>query len=304
MRSYTGGEERAETRTEPIFEMLQLDGVAFDFYLESYSTDEEYKIGFSESYYNELLRFGIKTEVYPMSAYLAYRDQGTPLTGAVTETIFGDGCLGNFGTPVTAENYQTASNLFCMVFTDLATQKIVGTFGVLFQTKAWTEPPTGTLWLYENGQMESKDTATILHEDSIDLRFEHSNGQIEMDISPSNSWENLYYSYEQETHPNNGPFYYSIRNSASIKKVYAGEYWSEEEAIRDNASDVTASVLERNGQSTPFGIPIEANREYEFTIIFQDGTMGRTSVEASVGSVQDDDISFRIYGTLDQKVGI
>ena len=71
------------------------------------------------AYMRDILSFnGITMDIYPVSNFLAYRDEGEELTGAITEPLFSsDGYDVDYSQQATAETCMSAPNVLgCDVY--------------------------------------------------------------------------------------------------------------------------------------------------------------------------------------------
>lgn len=283
---------------DAIFNQLNMPGRAYTYQVSGYQADAQYTV--RQTYtagFEELLRKGIKLDVYPMGNFLNYRDNGAELTGAVTDQIFGNGYACNLNNPITADNYMTADNLLCFVFSDAQNGRVIGYFGAAFNACDLQGSLNLRLW----GDMGNGTTEldnTVIYRDGA-----YFGGEVNREATGNGAELNYYsYIYEYFTLPENASedqtYYATLDRIGTVQKVYSGRYESEKEAQAVGAADITASVLYTEGN--PAGLAVTPGISSAMTLIMADGSALVVSVSTnryttSSGS-NDIDPDFQITG--------
>lgn len=255
---------------DAIFNQLNMPGRAYTYQVSGYQADAQYTV--RQAYtagFEELLRKGIKLDVYPMGNFLNYRDNGAELTGAVTDQIFGNGYACNLNDPITADNYMIADNLLCFVFSDAQNGRIIGYFGAAFNACDLQGSLNLRLW----GDMGNGTTElgnTVIYRDGA-----YFGGEVNREATGNGAELNHYsYIYEYFPLPENASedqtYYATLDRIGTVQKVYRGRYESEKEAQAVGAADITASVLYTEGN--PAGLAVTPGLYSAMTLIMADGS--------------------------------
>lgn len=257
-----------------IFATLGMEGSSYTFYDLNYSQGKQYTISLDSSYdTNELKRYGVKADVYPMGDFLRYRDEGAELTGAITEQVFGNGVTDTYDTKVTIDNYKTAKNLWCIVFTQEETGRILGYIGVIFNvTKAsdWIQ----TDFRFFNGSSMDELGYSRVYGYSASVNY---------NIDFSSTGNGVTHSYYQssygvsislpEEYALDETYYVTLKKNPDIKAVYAGSYQTEASAIRAGAANITNTIIADAGQGVPYGYKVTLGSNQFVTLVLQDGAV-------------------------------
>ncbi len=261
-----------------IFDQLGMPGRTFVYQVFGYQADAQYAVN---QYYGtevgEMLRRGIQMDVYPMSNFLNYRDNGAELTGAVTEQLFGDGYACDLSNPVTADNYMTADNLLCFVFSDVDSGRVIGYFGAAFTAGDLQGGVTLCLW----GDMGSGVTE-ILDSDRLYQNGAYFRGDLDTGATGNgmdlNGYSYIYDSLQLPEGASEDQTYYVTMNSLpTVQKVYSGRYLSESAARASGAADITEKVLRGN----PNGLEVKPGIYSPMTVVLTDGSVLVISAGAS-----------------------
>lgn len=258
--------------SSPVFEALGMEGSVYSFYTLDYAADKEYQIYISSTYnVEELQRRGVKIDVYPVSNFLAYRDEGQPLTGAITEEVMGNGYSDTYDTELTVENCKTASNLWVIVFTQEETGRVLGYLGAGINVKAASAYVSANCNYYDGSTMQKLADSRVY---GLDASINYS-----IDFSSTGngvthaSWLTSYgvgFSLPEEYAPDE-TYYVTMEPNADIKAVYAGTYGNEETAIAAGAANITDKILKTDDQSTPEGYPVTLGNYQYVTLVMHDG---------------------------------
>lgn len=260
-----------------IFDQLGMPGRTFVYQVSGYQADAQYAVN---QYYGteveELLRRGIQLDVYPMSNFLNYRDNGAELTGAVTEQLFGDGYACNLSNPVTADNYMTADNLLCFVFSDVDSGRVIGYFGAAFTACDLQGGVTLRLW----GDVGSG--VTELDSDELYQNGAYFSGDLDTGATGNGMILNGYsYIYDSLRLPDEASedqtYYVTMDSLPTVQKVYSGRYLSESAAQASGAADITEKVLRGN----PNGLEVKPGIYSPMTVVLTDGSVLVISAGAS-----------------------
>ena len=273
-----------------IFDTLGVDGAAFEYYVPNYVSGDTYQLALSSYSLRELNRNGVDVQIYPMANYIDHRDKGAQLTGAVTSDLLSSyyGRSGTYDTVVIADNYRTADNLFCMVFTDKVSGDELGCYGLLFNLKPYKDRFTGGFWLEEGGKMTQVDSSPIIaDQDDISITLETATGKVT--ARALNYVSSCYFSFKAGTYPEDQVFYFAIDAASGIRSVTT------------DGKDVTASVLRKKEQTGGFGYPVKTNVRQRFVLTLTDGSSVTVYAEpySYTSSSSGDDLYFNIEGAYD-----
>ncbi len=288
---------------DSLFDQLGMPGRAYTYFATDYEEGTQYSVqrgrSYSYNYDEELLRKGIKVDAYPMSNFLNYRDNGAELTGAVTDQLDNNGYACDMSNPVTADNYMTADNLLCFVFSDVDSGRVIGYFGAAFMVCSLPEEMNLHLWGdvgYGFTELDDSKVPTTSAGFAGYVNSGATGNGVTLDS----------YSYYGTTLllPENAPedqtYYVTLDTASTVERVYEKWYHSESDALASGAVDITESVLGGNslGWAVKLGI---SNR---MTLILADGSalpftvnVERSTTGTSTGSGNNDiDPDFQITG--------
>ena len=235
----------------------------------------------------------IEVKVYPMGTILeALQSQGkipADLEGDITAQILNletaGGYQGNYADTGSVDP-RKADNLFCMVYKNLKTGKIMGYHGVLFVICPAMPVVTGTLYAYEDGKMTSLDgdktDAAPQSGSMVSYRLgQNGEGSAATNVSYTYLPERVSYTLPEGYYAD-GTYYYEISADNRIEKIVEGAYNSPEEA--EGAEDITSVILPANKDKAPYGYKIQYNRDMDFTVFFKSGISHQYTVRVVAGS--------------------
>ena len=243
----------------------------------------------------------IQTDVYLMEDFLNYYQNGTELTGAVTDVILvrnEDDYQGTFdGIP---EDFK-GDNVFCFVFSDKETKAVLGYFGVVVVAQPKLVKAEGAILAYENGAMTDV-TARVSSSNGngnggvVGVRLNATTGNQNMSVYFGGSSNSFYlkpgYSEDQS-------YYYMLKDGTGIEKVVEGHYISLESAERADAEDITAQVLPADTESAPYGYEVDFVKTpwFNTTVFLEDGSF--VWYDIYVHETSSPYLSFTIYNVKD-----
>ena len=235
-----------------------------------------------------LEHIGVHVDIYPIKKFVNYYQNGVALEGAITNQILKDktrdGYGGNYVKPNDSEELLDAENLFCIVYTDANTGRVIGYHGILVVVvPPLEEKARGKIFSYENEQMKN-----ITEKVSSGLRYNSHKISRKLNlVSESNGAEIEYLNEPEEDYehysmikgyPIQDTYYYVIDNGEHIEKIVVGEYETLEEAERAGAENITAQVIPGDRNKLPYGYPVSPNYKIktrifdgDFTIFFDNG---------------------------------
>ena len=289
------------------FGALGMQGYSYTYYDTEFDQHKDaYKFWINNaSLSEEAARRGIQVDFYPMANFLRYRDEGQPLTGAITADVMGDGYAAAYDTQVTQDNYMDADNLWAIVFTNKDTGRVLGYLGLCLNVQKIEKEIKADLLFYNNGSgMEKLNTVRIqgIYVD-INIGIEYSGTGNGAWIRGGGGLYGLGSSLPAD-YPLDETYYITIPQNDMIKKVYAGSYFSEEEAINAGAAEITDEVFSDGSGEAPYGHPVTLG-DYNngITLVMQDGSAfsvyfyGYHTGSGSSDSARNDlDPNFQITG--------
>ena len=289
------------------FDSMNVPGRSLNYYVDGYQKGTSYTIKLDSQYQTQaLLRSGIKAEIYPMSNFLAYRDNGAALSGSLTDAMGdeGKGYTDTFDTQITKDNFNTAKNLLCIVYTDAQTGRLLGYVGASVNLYSGRDKIYATLWSYRDGTMTNVgESATTLSNAYVDVTIalpataDTTNGA---SIRNSTSVQGISFKLG-DGYAEDEDYYLTLKNIKEISKVYRGSYASEQAAKAQGAEDITASILYDGTEQAPYGYKAAfGNASQYMTIIFNDGT-AYGFYAYPYNSSADVDTDFQITGASLQK---
>lgn len=294
------------------FQALGMQGFSYIYYEAEFDQYKDtYKVWVNQNSLSEdLARRGIKMDFYKMADFLRYRDEGQPLTGAITADVIGDGYAAAYDTQVTQDNYMDADNLWAIVFTNKDTGRVLGYLGYCLNIQKIEKAIEANLLFYNGTEMETLRTARVNGvSDRVNMgvglsnNVPGSNGAFISDTVKSYSC-GVGFSMP-EGYPTDETYYVTLPQNDMIKKVYAGSYLSEEDAINAGAADITDEVFSDGSGEAPYGHPVTlGNYNDQMTLVLQDGTVlaqlyfyGYSTGSGSSDSARNDlDPNFQITG--------
>ena len=247
----------------------------------------------------ELSRNGFKLDVYPISSFLAWRDDGAELTGAITEPLFSQGTGGvsaDYTTPATADTCRTANNVWVFVFTDRDTGAVRGYFGVEVQIHKTLGSVLSMNLLAQDGRDVLSDNSNyVLPGGNSHCTIDTSNTENVADIDIYG----LSVSFSArlpEGYSKAEDYVLKATPNEDFKSVYEGYFSSEQQAIDAGAEDITEQF---------FGDGYTANYEFshDYTLVFSNGECAHVYVYLSEYSEPTPtpeptiDLAFQINGT-------
>lgn len=287
------------------FGALGMQGYSYTYYDTEFDQHKDaYKFWINNaSLSEEAARRGFQVDFYPMANFLRYRDEGQPLTGAITADVTGDGYAAAYDTQVTQDNYMDADNLWAIVFTNKDTGRVLGYLGLCLNVQKIEKEIKADLLFYNGSGMEKLNTARI-QGIYVDINF-----GIGYSGTGNGAWirgGGLYGlgSSLPADYPLDETYYITIPQNDMIKKVYAGSYLSEEDAINAGAADITDEVFSDGSGEAPYGHPVTLG-DYNngITLVMQDGSAfsvyfyGYHTGSGSSDSARNDlDPNFQITG--------
>lgn len=286
----------------PVFEALGMSGISYTFYGTDYEAGQTYKVQLDDSASGsqKLLRMGIQMDVYPMGNFLRYRDEGAPLTGAITADALGEGYADTYDTQITMDNCKTASNLWCVVYTQKDTGRILGYLGVSFNIKKIGTQWEAQLSAYDGNAMKVLDTDTPSGSGGLYYELDTAATGDGVKLESASSGVNYFFYITDEAYPLDETYYLTMAKNEDIKAVYEGRYDSEEAAVSAGASNITSAIFADASQGLPSGFPFTLGKYV--TMVLQDGTAipayfyGSKSGSSIGNSRNDLDPNFQITG--------
>ncbi len=220
----------------------------------------------------------VEAKVYLMKDFLDKKDDPASLGEGITDLVgqTGSGHEGAYQEP--GENVLNADNLFCIVYRNKDTQKVISYQGLLFVINKETAPEAVSGKLYIPGE----DTVLV----SVDCEEEQlafTQAEMFQFISGSSVVSNymvdsVSYLYTLPAeYPAEEDFRYVLEQNAAVEKVVAGTCRTAEEAA--DMTDITADIL-RQGDTLPGGYQVKCDNDEEnrFTVIFKDGSVMQYNV--------------------------
>ncbi len=220
----------------------------------------------------------IDVNVYTMKEFKEhYREgQSDSLTGAspITEQILNvengaNAYSGTFHAPNLNGNPQEAENIFCIVYSESSTGKILGYTGVVFIVRTQEQEIKGRVYSYENSQMQdvvSLDQSRYMGSEEgswyLNVKSDESNG-----LDVRYGFGRLIYAVKSGYNPSysKGNYYFAMEDTGNIRSVKR----------TDTREDITSEIMPEDKSSLPYGIHLNLSREMpqHFEVTFQDGTV-------------------------------
>lgn len=210
--------------SEPAYfeEVLGMQGYELGF--PRSSENEVYNIGMSSSFTEELYWMGISVDVYPIADFLAYRDEGAELTGAITDQVFTyNGYSTDYSQRPTEENCEQASNVWVVTFTDMASDTIIGYFGLACYQYVTDMDLFNELWTAK-GDADEKVTSFTLPSNYaqssfyVDVFNTQENKSVELQ-PVSNSYSSLLYVTLPDGYSNLDQYSLRMRDTSWAKAI-------------------------------------------------------------------------------------
>ena len=221
----------------------------------------------------------IQVDVYRIADFLNYYEKGESLTGAITEQILntypgnsGGGIGGTFTMPVDPRN---ADNLFCIVYTDTKTGKIVAYQGILCLVVPESEfvPALGDVYAIVNGHMQSITSRRTVGGDSVAWEVDPQ-GRPEDGVADYRITSDSY--ALKDGYSRDAEYYFALDENDTIGKVVRGWWGSEEEAQNNGAEDFTAQILPADRSTSPYGCKVNFETDsLRYTVFYKNGEVAR-----------------------------
>lgn len=269
-----GSKTFADTSDSEVLEKLDILGKAVTYYSDQYTESETYSIAIDDTYINQLVRKGIDVQVYPMGVVLDYLENDVPLSGAITDQVFSDtGYACDYDTEITQENAREAQNLWCMVLSSKETNRVIGYIGLAMRVQPERKTSKAAIWNYQNSQMVELNSALLTFAtERVGITVDPQSQERPIIINDYTSSQTVATSVPKGSSLKDA-FYVTIQNNGNIKKVYDGNFWSEQAAIANGAKDCTSQILYKEGQKPPFGYKVVLENTRYFTIVMTDGSI-------------------------------
>ena len=248
----------------------------------------------------------IDVNIYPMQRYLDYQKNGK-LEGAITDQILVDGSYSlsreggyeaDYSRP-DSSNPLAAKNVFCIVYSEAATGKVIAARGLIFVIPS-DAPATvkGKVYAYQDGQMKEAAKLTSSSADySGDNAIWGVDQKGEVVVRYNTCWNDF---TVQKGYSEDDDFYYVMDADSRIDKVVRGSYNSLQEAVEHKAEDVTSQVLPGNTSVKPYGYEIKDSRS--FTVFYKDGLVIKVYVDLIFpGREENTNVSFYVQGAKDHE---
>lgn len=263
-------------------------------YTENYELGKEYYFWIESDIASG--NIGVQVDVYPMKNFVDYYQNGKTLEGKITSQVLSlpdneveinKGIIGTFEEHNDYSDLSNIDNLFCIVYTDANTGRMIGFHGILVMVVANIERAPGEILFYENGQMkpltkrgyENKHMLGGGHRVSRKLNLvTETNGA---EVTYINEVEDEVGRYALTSGDSIQDVYYCVLDDDEhIEKVVVGYYETIEDAENAGAKDVTAQVFPSDRSIVPYGYPIYSNMPISsgdiiaagnFTIFFDNG---------------------------------
>ena len=287
--------------SEPAYfeDVLGMQGYELGFPLSS--EENSYNLSIY-AYMRDILSFnGITMDIYPVSNFLAYRDEGEELTGAITEPLFSsDGYDVDYSQQATAETCMSAPNVWVVTFTDDASDTMIGYFGLACYQYVSPVNTSGAIWTAtgEADQQVSYLWLPKFNYSYVDIDIFNSPDNRSIDVQMPLNY-NTYTSYTSirlpEGYSNLDQYSIRMEDTSWAKAIYLGVYYSEQAAVDADAEDLKDILASEEGYVGCFEDVVY------FTVIMEDGRSFRTGLrltmpDESTSQPDDTDIYFNIYG--------
>ena len=210
--------------SEPAYfeDVLGMQGYELGFPLSS--EENSYNLSIY-AYMRDILSFnGITMDIYPVSNFLAYRDEGEELTGAITDQVFTyNGYSTDYSQRPTEENCEQASNVWVVTFTDMASDTIIGYFGLACYQYVTDMDLFNELWTAK-GDADEKVTSFTLPSNYaqssfyVDVFNTQENKSVELQ-PVSNSYSSLLYVTLPDGYSNLDQYSLRMRDTSWAKAI-------------------------------------------------------------------------------------
>lgn len=280
-----------------LFESLGMQGKALEIYTTSPEDDNMYTVGAPYSNIGAMQRMGCKVDVYPMSNFLNYRDNGAELTGAITDQFFADAAYNryyaDYGTEPTLENYMTAPNLFCLVVTDTTTGRMLGYFGFSVTVRSLSKKIQANVYTRANGYQELLGSGS-LSSGSVPLTLTVAPSATQDAVTTGRTTYQAWYTSTVVVPEGTigQTCYLAMDKVDEIKAVYEGRYNSLAEA-QASGKDITAQIMTDGTEGEEFGYAVNLSYLNYLTLVFQDDQTQILSIDVSE---QAEDVITPTYG--------
>lgn len=265
----------SRTKETDLFENLGMQGKAIEIYTTNARDDNMYTVGAPYSEIGTMQRMGYKVDVYPMSNFLNYRDNGAELTGAITDQFFADASYNryyaDYGTEPTMENYMTAPNLFCLVVTETATGRMLGYFGFSVTVRSLSQKIQVEVYTRANGYQEILGSGMI-SSTSVPLTVTVAPSATQDAVTTGRTTYQSWYTSAVEVPEGTigQTCYLSMPKVDELKAVYDGRYNSLEEA-QASGMEITGQIMADGTGTDEFGYAKTLSYINYLTLVFQDG---------------------------------
>jgi len=276
---------------------IDIPVTAVSYITSSHEEGNRYYLGIDSAVALDAKRQNIKVDIYPMKNFLEYYQNGASLDGAITDQILNQknmsrwgGYLGTYTSPGSLANPLDADNIFCIVYKDAGTDKIIGYQGLVFIVREESLDVTGRVLAYENGQIMK----------NITKEENSSDGRANWKINPASESNGVIVSYSVdrkeydliEGYPSDAEYYYALYSNEHVEKVVLGRFDTLKEAEDAEAKDITAQILPSDRNQKPYGYQANFDKAIYITIFFDDSTvlkyqMNVESIDADVFEYND-----------------
>ncbi len=266
------------TRGSYILDDINIPVISVSYITSSYKEGNSYYLGIKSDIASDPLRKDIQVDVYPMKEFLKYYQNGEPLSGAITDQILNQedlyhegGYLGTYTALDSSEDFLDADNIFCIVYTDAESGRLIAYYGLIFSVCSDKLNVTGKILSYENNQMKDITSKESSYDYSfywkIHLMSEGNGMEIGNVITQGKDYKLI------EGYSSNAEYYYVLDNNEHVKKVVQGRFKTLKEAEDAGAEDITDYLLPSDRSKLPYGYRIKYGNTIYFTVFFDNGTV-------------------------------
>jgi len=268
-------------------------------FITSDSLETNYYLGIDSDISSSSFYKNIKVDVYPMEKFLQYYQDGTSLEGmAITDQILNQddmdkegGVLGTYTSPSSSENFHDVNNLFCIVYTNTETGKVLGYHGLLFtveESQLYNINSGQILICEDSGEMKDITTPSKTYKGTmrwgLDLLSDSNGVKVKYPV------ETIYYDLIKG-HSSEEEYYYVLDSSSNehVEKVVLGHFDTLKEAL--DAEDITDQLLLTDENQKSYGYKTNFCKDIIITVFFDNNTFSNYKIDIyATNSTGDIDI--------------